>query len=79
MRISDLRSAIEKQQAAAEKQQDELEAAGMASLSVSEQLLSSFCSRIHSVSTLQILYWARFGILNTNNPIIVICQTRRAP
>ena len=50
MRISDLRAAIETQAAAAAKQQEELEAASMASLSVDQQLLASFTSR-HQVSS----------------------------
>ena len=49
MRISDLRAAIERQQAAAEKQQEELDAAAMSSLSIEEQLMASFCARVHGV------------------------------
>lgn len=49
MRISDLRAAIERQQVAAEKQQEELEAAAMSALSVEEQLMTSFCQRVHSI------------------------------
>ena len=49
MRISDLRAAIERQQVAAEKQQEEIEAASMANLSVTEQLAASFTSRVHAI------------------------------
>ena len=48
-RISDLRAAIERQQTAAEKQQEELEAAAMANLTIPEQLSASFCSRVHAI------------------------------
>ena len=46
MRISELRAAIEKQQADAARQQEELEAAAMANLSVAEQLQASLGARI---------------------------------
>ena len=49
MRISDLRAAIEKQQADAERQQEEIEDQMMANLPVEEQLINAFTSRVHPI------------------------------
>lgn len=49
MRITDLRAAIERQQVAAEKQQEEIEAAAMEALSVDDQLQAAFTSRVHNI------------------------------